>query len=316
LILPLPCFAGPFEPLPTYNQSPLVQIFGLPAPGSPHVLPSGRSQVRVSFDAANNFLDRKNDNESVVLDGETHRTAVSVSYMAHNIEWGVEIPYISHSGGFLDGFISNWHDVFGLPPGGRNESPFDQLNYTYRRDGIDRLHITSANRGIGDIRLLAARQLAPGRETDVALRASLKLPTGDAAQLHGSGAADIALWVSLGCSPLGCPGDVGWNASAGALVLGRGDVLPELQRRVVGFGGIGFAWRAISPIVLKADLRAHTPFFRDTNLAPLGSTAVQLILGGTWIVGSETAVDIGVSEDVRVDTSPDVSLLVSLRTSF
>lgn len=313
LLVPSLSFAGSFDPLPTYNQSPLVQIFGLPAPDAPRLLVPGQSQTRITFEAANNFIHRQNGAESLVLDGETHRTALTVKYGAGDTEWGVEIPYISQSGGFLDSFISNWHDVFDLPRGGRNESPFDQLDYTYRRDGVDRLRITRASRGIGDIRLLAGWQLPFRNTTDVALRASLKLPTGNAAELHGSGAADIALWLSLGCS---CSGTLGWNASAGALVLGHGDVLPDAQRRFVGFGGAGFGWRIVEPIVLKAELRAHSPFYGDTHLAPLGSTAVELVLGGTWRVDKRTALDLAVSEDARVETAPDVSLLISLRTNF
>ena len=257
-----------------------------------------------------------NDTESLVLDGETHRTTVTIKYGTGTAEWGIEIPYLTHSGGFLDGFISNWHDVFGLPQGSRNQTPFDQLSYVYVRDGVERLRIIRANRGLGDIRLLAGWQIPSDSATDVALRTSLKLPTGNASELHGSGAADIGLWLSAGCMPENCPAPFGWNAAAGALLLGRGDVLPDLQRRYVVFGGAGLAYRPWQPIVFKAELRTHSPFYRDTNLTALGSTAFQVILGGTWIVNSATAVDIGVSEDIRPETGPDVSLLISLRANL
>lgn len=311
-----PSLADPFDPLPTYDQSPLVQIFGLPAPGSARVLARGRTQVQIAFEATNNFLAQKNSTESLTLDGETHRTTLTVAYGTGDAEWGIEIPYLSHSGGFLDNFIENWHDFFGLPQGGRTDTPPDQLHYVYRRDGVERLNISAANRGIGDIRLLAARQLALADTADATLRASLKLPTGEAEQLHGSGAADVALWLTATCSMEQCPGTLGWNAEIGALALGRGDVLPELQRRLVGFGGAGLAWRAWTPIVLKAELRAHTSFYSSTDLAALGFTAAQLVLGGSWIINRGTTLDIGVSEDIRVATAPDVSILVGLQTKF
>lgn len=310
-----PALADWLDPLPTYNQSPLVQIFGLPAPGSARVLAPGQRRARVSIDLANDFLFNQAGSESITLDGETHRATVAVKYGGAAAEWGIEVPYVSLSGGFLDSFIDNWHDVFNLPQGGRDGAPFDQFNFLYERDGVTRLRITEASRGIGDVRLTAGWQLRSAAAADAALRASLKLPTGDAAELHGSGAADFALWLATACASAVCR-TVGWSASGGAMLLGRGDVLPSQQRRYVVFGGIGLAYRPWQPIVFKADLRAHSPFYRDTRLRPLGATAFQLILGGTWIVDESTALDIGVTEDVRADTAPDVSLLISLRASL
>jgi hypothetical protein len=316
LLAPIASAADWLDPLPTFNQSPLVQVYGLPAPDGARVLARGQWRVQARFEAANNFLSLENSDESLVLDGETHRTAVTVRFGGGANEWGIEIPYISHSGGSLDGFIVNWHDTFGLPQGGRDTAPFDQLRFVYTRAGVERLRITDASSGIGDVRLLAGWRRPHRAETDVALRASLKLPTGDAKQLHGSGGVDAALWLSGACATGSCWETVGWNAHAGVVLLGRGDVLPEMQRRAVAFGGAGLAYRPWHPTVFKAELRAHTPFYRDSDLAALGVTGFQLILGGTWIVDKGVAVDLGVTEDIRTKTAPDVSLLIGLRASF
>lgn len=319
LLIAAPAEADPFDPLPTYNQSPFAQLYGLPNPGAARLLDGGKVQTRVTLEAASHFISAGTATEQLLLDGETHRVAVTIKYGSGYgsgaAEWGVEIPYLSHSGGFLDSFIEGWHDFFGLPEGGRPETARDQLRYVYQRSGSERLRLTRATRGVGDVRLLAAWAL-PAPETDVVLRASLKLPTGNAGELRGSGAADLAVWVAAGCAPRHCTGAWRWNTSAGALALGRGDVLPEQQRRLAAFGSFGGGWRAWSSIVLKAELRAHTALYRDTELAPLGSTAWQLTLGGTWIVGRETMIDVAVSEDIRVDTAPDASFLLSLRTHF
>ena len=316
LLAPSLACAGAFDPLPVYNQSPLVQIFGLPAFEGPRVLAAGRLQTRLSLEAASHFLERAGGAEALMLDGETRRAALTNKYGTSGADWGIEIPYMGHDTGSLDGFIERWHEFFGLPQGGRDQSPRNQLRYTYERDGVERLRIVSATSGVGDIRLLAGRSLGSMGKADVALRASLKLPTGDAAALHGSGATDVALWLAAGCAPAHCPGAWGWNATGGVLVLGRGDVLPELQRRAGAFGGVGAGWRPWAPLILKAELRAHSPFYRDTALTALGRTAVQLILGGTWIANERTMLDIGVSEDIRVGTAPDVSFLLSLRSNF
>ncbi|MFL6713861.1 MAG: DUF3187 family protein [Sulfurifustis sp.] len=317
LVASSPSIAGDFDLLPTYNQSPLVQIYGLPSPGEARVLAPGRLAVAVSYEAANSFFIGRNDNERLLLDGETHRAAVSIRYGGGAMEWGVEVPYIAHGGGFMDGFIERWHDAFGLPNGGREDFPRDRLSYIYERNGIERLRITESTSGVGDVRLLGAWQLREGEGVaDLALRVSLKLPTGDAAALQGSGAADLAVWFTAGCAAAACPGALGWSAYGGVLGLGHGDVLPELQRPVVVFGGAGVGWRVLPPTVIKAELHVHSPLYEGSRLAPLNTTAIQLVLGGTWNFSPRTALDIAMSEDLRVDTAPDVSVLISLRSSF
>lgn len=317
LLVSSPSLAGDFDLLPTYNQSPLVQIYGLPAPSEARVLAPGRLAIALSFEAANSFFIGQTSTERLVLDGETHRTALSIRYGAGDMEWGVEVPYLSHGGGFMDGFIERWHDAFGLPSGGREDFPRNRLSYVYQRNGVTRIQITEATSGIGDVRLLGGWRLPAGDgPADLALRASLKLPTGDASALHGSGATDLAVWVTAECAAAACPAAVGWSGYAGVLGLGHGDVLPDLQRPLVVFGGAALGWRVLPPTVLKAELLVHSPFYRDSGLLPLNATAVQLVLGGTWNFSPRTALDIGVSEDLRVYTAPDVSLLISLRSNF
>jgi len=61
---------------------------------------------------------------------------------------------------------------------------------------------------------------------------------------------------------------------------------------------------------------AHTPFFSDSDLEEIAANAVQLIVGGTISFSERTALDIGVSEDLTVNTSPDVAFYFTLRTRF
>jgi hypothetical protein len=310
-------YADNFDPLPANDLSPLVQIYGLPSLGRSRMLAPDKLEVRLSAEAASHFFSAANDFESLFLDGETHRVALAVAYGAISGEWGIEVPYLSHSGGFLDSFIDTWHDTFGFPDGGRNAFPKNDLAYLYRRNGVDRLQITGATRGVGDVRLLGGwRMSADQNSWDAALRASLKLPTGDSATLHGSGAADFALWIVAGCARAACPESTAWTIAGGVVGVGRGDVLPELQRRVVPFGGATLAWQIWQPIILKAQLLAHGPFYKGSELKPLNATSVQFVLGTTLNFTERTALDIGVSEDLNVHTAPDVTLLVNLRSNF
>src|SRR5438105_372153 len=103
-----PARARDLEPLPMFNQNPLVQIFGLPAIGSARVLANGEQTAGVSDEAANYFIYQQTDNEQLTLDGETHRINIAFHRGNQHGEWGVELPYLTHGGGWMDSFILHW----------------------------------------------------------------------------------------------------------------------------------------------------------------------------------------------------------------
>jgi hypothetical protein len=95
-----------------------------------------------------------------------------------------------------------------------------------------------------------------------------------------------------------------------------GKVLQEQQQNLVGFGTVGAGWSPLSWIAFKLQMNAHTPFFSDSDLKELDANAVQLLIGGTLSLSKQTTLDIGVSEDLAVKTSPDVSFHFDVRTRF
>lgn len=302
----------------TFNQSPLVQIYGLPAIGSAVVLEPEQRRVQIAHEIANTLILETRGSEALLLDGESSRTTIRAAFSPRaGFELGIELPYVSYDGGFLDSFIENWHEAFGLPNGDRDKFGKDQLTFFYRRGPEVLVDLTSPVSGIGDVRLTAAHQLARDPAgTPVALRASVKLATGEADDLRGSGAADLAVWVVAGCGRERCAGDLGWQAGGGVLWLGKGEVLPEQQNRLVAFGSAGLEWRALRSIAFKAQVNGHTAFYGQTDVTPLGDPSIQVVLGGTWSLTERTALDLGVTEDLLVHTAPDVSFLVALRTYF
>lgn len=302
-------------PFDTADQGPLAQLYGLPGIGAAIPLAAGSYRIGLTFDAANHFARANSARESLSLDGETHRTTLRL-YRGVGAGWeiGAEIPYVRHTGGFLDNFIEDWHDTFGLPQNGRDRTPAKQLRYRYTRDGASRLDFSSASAGVGDVRLGAARALwSSWAMTDAALRLSTSLPTGDEDRLLSSGAPNAALWLSAGCSAAACPDAIRWFGGGGLLWLGKGDVLADQQRRLVGFGSVGVHWRITPTVTSTAQIDSHTPFYRDTALTPLGDTSVQLVLGGTWRLWERTALELAIVEDIAVDTAPDIVVRFGVR---
>jgi hypothetical protein len=300
-------------PFDTSNQSPLIQIYGLPGIGAPQVLAPGEWRTDLHFEAANHLAAEQRGSEALFLDGETHRTTVKLYRgLRGGREIGIEIPYVRHGGGFFDSFIEGWHDFFGLPQNGRTRLPTDELLFRYLRDGVEHIGITGPTAGIGDVRVAAAQTLGGGTH---ALRLSVKLPTGDSAKLLGSGATDVALWLSTSCGTA-CTGPVSWYGGGGLLWMDQSDVLPELQQRLVAFGSAGLHWQALPRVTLGAQLDAHSPFYDETDLGPLADYSAQLVLGGFWHLHPRHALEVAVVEDIAVDTAPDVVIRIGLRSRF
>ena len=319
-----PCIAGPLAITPFYtsNQSPLVQIFGLPAAESAIVQPSGHTWSLLAIDAANNYSSVDTTRENIILDGESYRLTLALRYgVTDKLEVGVDVPWVGYGGGVFDSFIEGWHRFFGLPQGNRLKAPRNRLLFSYSRDGTEQLRLDDSNFGMGDIRLGSGWQLYNDGSSNpraVALRMSVKLPTGSSSKLHGSGSTDVALWLS-GSDDYLLPGSWGHMTlfgAAGGMVMTDGEVLKEQQKNLIGFGSLGFGWSPADWIAFKTELSAHTSFYKGSDLQALGQPALQLLIGGTLGFSPKTALDIAVSEDVTVATSPDLAVHLGLSHQF
>lgn len=307
-------------PFHTSNRSPVVQIFGLPAIGDSRILRDGDREAALVLDVANHFIDGSANREHLILDGETYRLDLAGRMgIGSRIEIGFELPWLFQNGGFLDGFIESYHRTFGFPQRGRDEAPTGRYLFQYERGGANAFFVDRSNSGIGDVRLGGGVQLYADYSDNpaaLALRASLKLPTGDSGNLRGSGSTDLALW--LAASRGWAAGSGPWELFGGSGLLGMtdGDVLPEQQRNLVVFGCVGVGWRPLQWLTLKVQFDGHTSFYRGSDLSELGSDSVQAVMGGTLYFSERTALDIGVVEDLIIKTSPDVVFHFALRHRF
>jgi len=100
------------------------------------------------------------------------------------------------------------------------------------------------------------------------------------------------------------------------LFLTEGKVLPEQQKNWAAFGSLGLAWRPLNWLAFKIQADAHTPLYSQSDLKELSAGSVQLITGGTLYLSEKTSLDIGVGEDLVVNTAPDVSFHLTLRSRF
>ncbi|HEY3309278.1 MAG TPA: DUF3187 family protein [Desulfuromonadaceae bacterium] len=308
-------------PFRTVNQSPLIRIFGMPAESEATVVPKGHFSASLVQDVASNYTVSKNAREQISLDGESYRWTLAGRYgFGNRYEMGIEIPYLLEGGGFLDSFIVDWHNTFSLPQGGRDSAPKNRLNYSYRKDGIQKLDMHRAGSGIGDISLTGAIKLYDQQDKDshdsLALRAAIKLPTGDTSSLRGSGSLDTSLSLCGSMNNFTEWGALGVFGSLGGMALTDGKVLADQQQHLVGFGTLGIGWGPADWISFKFQLNGNTAFYRGSSLAELSKASVVLVSGGALRLPGNYRLDIGVSEDVMVATAPDVAFHLGLSRQF
>lgn len=329
-LLALCCFVTPalatdtdmeITPFRTVNQGALVQVFGLPADSSAAVTPAGRLKVTLSMDVANEYTTSSSHDEAVTLDGESYHWVLSATYgIAERFEAGIQIPYILYGGGFLDGFIIDWHNAFGLSQGGRESAPKGRLLYSYEKNGVQKLRMNDSGSGVGDISLGAGLRLydeeGDGFHDRIALRTALKLPTGDSDSLRGSGSVDFSLSLCGSMNNFTEWGSLGTFGSLGGMAMTRGDVLPDQQNNLVGFGTVGLGWGPAPWISFKVQFNAHTPLYHGSSLDEISSSSLMVVMGGALRFPGDYLLDIGVSEDLAVTTAPDVAFHFGLSRLF
>lgn len=318
-----PTLAADMEitPFRSVNQSPLAQIFGLPAASSATITPSGRLRLALDTDVANSYSTDSSKGEQVTLDGESYRWVLSASYgLDDRFEVGIDLPYVLYGGGFLDGFIIDWHEFFGLSQGGRKDVERGRLLYSYSKNGEERLKMTHAGSGIGDITLTAGMKLYDAHDGNshdsLALRGTLKLPSGDSGSLRGSGSVDGTLSLCGSMNSFTEWGALGLYGSLGGMAMTDGDVLSDQQNNLVGLGTAGLGWGPAEWISFKFQFNANSPLYHGSSLDQISGASLMLIMGGALRFPGNYLLDIGVSEDLAVSTAPDVGFHFGLSRQF
>lgn len=308
-------------PFRTINQNPLLQIFGIPSETAAGITPSGTISTSITQDIANNFAASTAGSESIFLDGESWRWVMSARYgFGKNFEAGMEIPLIVQGGGIWDAFIVDWHKTFGLPQGGRDTAPKDRILYSYTKEGVQKLNMNRSGTGIGDITLTGGMKLYDQQKNDyrdfIAIRTSLKLPTGDSSMLMGSGSTDFSLYLCGSMTNFTEWGSIALYGSLGGLALTKGDVLGSQQNNLAGFGTLGIGWGPAEWISFKIQINGNTPLYYGSSLNELSNGSLMLVSGGALKLPGNYFLDISVSEDVAVNTAPDVALHFGLSRKF
>lgn len=301
-----------YQPFETRDQNILNLIHGQALPTNAYLLKKNETRWSNSLSITNTLTIQANTDETIHLDYEAYRFNLSLQHgIDKNWNLKLDLPIIYQSGGFLDSAIDNWHDFFGLPHGNRPFVDNNQytINYTFQDQALSSASKDSTT--LGDLQIAAAHSLIENDNTTMSMWTSLKLPTGDKNKLSGNGAIDISAWLALNQK---LTTDWLLNINAGGVILGTDDYQNIPVSDYVIYGHIMLGWLLTDSINLKVQLQGHTSYYDQSQLKILGSTYF-LSFGGTIKINRCQQLDIAMNEDVKVDASPDASLLITWRSN-
>ena len=332
-------------PLRMVNLHPFHLLYGVPGSFGSRVLRPGSVELIASLDAASHFsrfsagIPRAPVHDAtfrdefraavppgagrILIDGETYRQALTLRLgLRQRWEAFVEVPLLAHRGGAFDEFITDWHDAFGLIPGGRQFVPHGRMAIFYAGDtGRGGVHVDLERdvAALGDASLglgYAVRQkLLPN--DGVAVRAAVKLPTGNPDLLTGSGGLSASLWAETSGTLPGAAASRAWlyAATMGVLAAEAPRGLPDPGARWLAFGRVGVTWRPLRWLALTSQLDVHASPYTNSRLPPLADIGVMLGFGGALRLGEHATLEVAVTEDDSGlhRSAPDIGLHVALR---
>lgn len=288
------------------NEAALSRTTALPLLGQAQVLDAGESAYGLQLDWTNEYVNKRSATETLLFDGETQHISFGLRRgLAPGVEVGITVPVVLTNGGVLDSVIEGWHSAFGLANGGREFRPRDQYRYLYARNGLTRLDVNGGHNGFGDIELGVGIKV----RDDFAIRALAKLPSGDEAHLTG-GNAGGAFWFDF--DPFADSARWFGFFSGGGSYNAQSRVLGDQQQQLVGFGGVGAGFRVIRPLALVAQFYGHSPLYKGSGIDALKRPGGQLTFGGRIELNPHLRLDLGVEEDVILNSSPDFSIHIGL----
>ncbi|RYF10750.1 MAG: DUF3187 family protein [Deltaproteobacteria bacterium] len=321
MLLGAVCRAGGDTPLPSDwgllsvgSQAPIFQNRLSPTPSRLLPLAAHAIELQAMLSHVNTWAQMP----SYFVDGEWTQLTLALGYgLGHGIELGAKLPLGGRSGGFLDGTIMGFHDLFKVTQARRDRFARNRLRVATRQSTGWHTYLATRDASVGVANpVLSFRQAlglsaCPGAPR-LMLEAALKLPIGSMARQFATD--NVALLTGLALQ----------HAASARLdvALGGGIVLSPGSQRVYGielswlqkylFAGVGLtlssAWRLVFQY-LGQDGIAERASYR-----PMDNTTHEFALGVQWAPASFYLVEAGLIENAIHDANtPDFGLHLGLR---
>lgn len=306
-----------YGPLQTTNRFPLHMLVLTPRPVDADLPKRGTIGATLAVAYSNTYFNFRNARWDLVVDTEVFVAELSAVYgVTDKLAVRLDVPMISMQGGFLDGFLQNYHDFLGVPNYDREDRPKNEFAYRATKDGQLWVQGESGGMQISDVRFstqcaLPSMTLA-GHALDSSVLATLKLPSGDADSGLGSGQYDVGMFLPIK-----------WSGDRWSLYVMPGFIWiddPQTSGAQVSarnttsiFAGAAFEysekWRWL------AQLNYYSSPFEETGLGEMDDGALELDLGVQRTLSPSLYLEFAFSEDLTFAV-PDFNVRLGLTWRF
>jgi hypothetical protein len=304
-------------PLAVQNRFPLHLVFLTPRPAGTELPGKGHLASTLSVDYNSVYVDEQSSRWSVLADMEMTVVELSLVYgITSRFAVSAQIPFVSMNDGFLDGFLENFHDAFGLPNYGREDRPENSFAYDMNKDGLAWFDSDGGELRWADMTVSGQMHLfrvGVSRKWSGTLLSSVKLPIGDESRVYGSGRLDAGIflptqWDGQKWSLYLMPGYI-WHSdpkTRGADVSARNSFSM--------FGGLGYAYSDRTRWFLQLNYSSSP--IEKTGISTLDDGAVEMTIGFRHMLNENWRVEFAFSEDIFTRTAPDFNLHLGVVRSF
>ncbi|WOJ95902.1 DUF3187 family protein [Congregibacter brevis] len=299
-------------PIASRNLSPLYANLGIPVLVSAASLEAGVWDLDWTLHWASHSVRESSTGRSLELDGETRRHDFRIQRgLGKGVAVSLNVPYVSHSAGKLDGLIDGWHAFWGMPDGPRGVQEDNRLRYAY--SGSSGFEFQSERSSIGDIELGINVELIAAETWTLGALAQYKFDTGSAEDFSGSGDSGASLgvrwsWQSCFSALLSCHVQAGFTEVGGIGFDPKADT-------VTPFAGLSIGWQFADSLALLAQVDSHGAVY-DAQVLRKNGPPVWGTLGLRWQPLERWLIDAQFVEDLAVGSAPDVSFRFALSHSF
>lgn len=256
--------------------------------------------------------------DEIRFDGELLQATFTGRYgLGERADLEIELPFLYASAGFLDSFVEDFHELFGLPDGGRDLQEDDQYAMELRADGTELYSLDEGELGLMDVPIFLTSSVRPEDEhgPGVALRFGVELPTGSQSSGFGNGGIDFGGGILLEKSL------ARWTLTAGAdyTVPAQPDAWAATEDySLVPVWGweFGSEYRWSSSVSLLAQFEWTSRRTNSFEQEEIAREIFDLGVGLAWDVSSASRLMLTFHDDLVSATGPDFGGLLVFTTGF
>lgn len=307
-------------PLRVRNYHPPHLMFLMPAPAAPWDGKAGEWELTPGVAYAASFVNEDSERWRTVIDLEMTVLEFGLTAgLSRRLSLGAEVRFASMSGGFLDGFLEDFHDAFGLPNYGRELRPKNEFLYFIEKDGeqwleseFGGLHLVDPSLSLEYLLTDRGDPRGPEGRFTASLSYALKLPLGDETAGFGSGELDHRV-----AAPLRWIGDpFALYLVPSFSILSDPDTLgADIRVRNVFGTFLSAEWAFARHWSVLAGLNFYTSPFEATGIEQFDDDTFQLDAGMIWSPAPELRLEFSFSEDLA-PPAPDFALRMGLGYRF